>query len=262
MTRALFTAASGLAAQQTNLDVIANNLANANTVGFKKLRADFHDLVYQINREPGGQTGPNSSLPTGMQVGLGVSAGTTSASFVQGTPQSTGGDYDLAIQGQGFFKVLMPDGTPAYTRAGNFAIDSAGKLVTSEGYAVQPEIIIPPNKTNVSISAEGQVTVTVPGQAASQSVGQIQLTTFPNPAGLKNLGGNLFQASSASGQAADSNAGAQGAGTLLHKSIEASNVDIVDEMVRMIVLQRAYDTNSKVVQTADEMLSTTNNLKR
>ena len=264
MTRALFTAASGLAAQQTNLDVIANNLANANTVGFKKARADFHDLVYQINREPGAQTGASSSLPTGMQVGLGVSAGTTTASFVQGTMQNTGGDYDLAIQGQGFFKVLLPDGSPAYTRAGNFAIDSAGKLVTSEGYAVQPEIIIPPNKTSVSISAEGQVSVTVPGQAtgASQSVGQIQLTTFPNPAGLKNIGGNLFQASSASGQAADSNAGAQGAGTLLHKSIEASNVDIVDEMVRMIVLQRAYDTNSKVVQTADEMLSTTNGLKR
>ena len=262
MSRALFTAATGLAAQQLNLDVIANNLANANTVGFKKARADFHDLVYQINREPGSQTGANSSLPTGMQIGLGVSAGTTAASFAQGTPQSTGGDYDIAIQGQGFFKVLLPDGTSAYTRSGNFAIDSAGKLVTSEGYAVQPEIIIPPNKSNVTISAEGQVQVTVPGQAASQQVGTIQLTTFPNPAGLRNMGGNLFQATSASGQAADGNAGANGTGTLLQKSIEASNVDIVDEMVRMIVLQRAYDTNSKVVQAADEMLSTTNNLKR
>jgi flagellar basal-body rod protein FlgG len=262
MSRALFTAASGLAAQQTNLDVIANNLANASTVGFKKARADFHDLVYQINREPGSQTGANSILPTGMQIGLGVSAGTTSASFLQGTLQSTGGEYDLAIEGAGFFKVLLPDGTNAYTRSGNFAIDNTGKLVTSEGYAIQPEIIIPPNKTGISISADGQVQVTIPGQAVAQQVGQLQITSFSNPAGLRKIGGNLFQATNASGQPVDGNAGTNGAGTFQHHSVESSNVDIVEEMVRMIVLQRAYDTNSKVVQTADEMLSTTNNLKR
>jgi flagellar basal-body rod protein FlgG len=262
MNRALFTAATGLSAQQLSLDVIANNLANANTVGFKKSRADFQDLVYQQMREPGAQTGPNSALPTGMQVGLGVSAGSTSSSFVQGTPQNTGGDYDLAINGQGFFKVLLPDGTPAYTRAGNFGIDSQGKLVTSEGFAVQPEITIPKDKKSISISPDGQVVVTIPGQANPQTVGTLQLTSFVNPAGLRNMGGNLFQATNASGAASDSAPGAQGAGTLLYKTTEASNVDIVDEMVRMIILQRTYDTNSKVVQAADEMLSTTNNLKR
>ena len=262
MNRALFTAATGLSAQQLSLDVISNNLANANTVGFKKSRADFQDLVYQQQREPGAPTGPNSSLPTGMQVGLGVSAGSTVASFAQGTFQSTGGDYDVAIKGQGFFKILLPDGTPAYTRAGNFAIDSQGKLVTTEGYAVQPEITIPKEKTSVSISPEGQVVVNIPGQANAQTVGTLQITSFVNPAGLRAMGGNLFQATAASGAATDSAPGAQGAGTLMHKSIEASNVDIVDEMVRMIILQRTYDTNSKVVQAADEMLSTTNNLKR
>lgn len=262
MNRALFTAASGLSAQQLSLDVIANNLANANTTGFKKSRADFQDLVYQQQREPGSQTGPNSSLPTGMQIGLGVSAGTTSVNFSQGTPQNTGGDYDVAIKGQGFFKILLPDGTSAYTRAGNFAIDSQGKLVTTEGYAVQPEITIPPTHASVSISGEGQVLVSIPGQAAQQAVGQLQVATFPNPAGLRQLGGNLYQATNASGNATESNPGTQGTGTLMHKSVEASNVDIVEEMVRMIVLQRTYDTNSKVVQSADEMLTTTNNLKR
>ena len=262
MNRALFTSATGLAAQQFNLDVIANNLANASTTGFKRSRADFQDLVYQVNREPGAQTGTNSMLPTGSQVGLGVSVGTTSALFSQGTIQASGGDYDITIRGNGFFKVLMADGTDAYTRAGNFAIDSTGKLVTAEGYAVQPEITIPGDKTSVSISPDGQVTVTRPGSTATAVVGTIKLTNFVNPAGLRALGGNLFQTSAASGQATDSNPGEAGAGTLLQKSVEGSNVDIVSEMVRMIILQRAYDTNSKVVQAADEMLSTTNNLKR
>lgn len=262
MNRALFTAATGLSAQQLSLDVISNNLANANTVGFKKSRADFQDLVYQQQREPGAATGPNSSLPTGMQIGLGVSAGTTVTSFQQGTLQNTGGDYDIAIKGDGFFKILLPDGSTGYTRAGNFAIDAQGKLVTTEGYAVQPEVTIPPNSKVTSISSDGKVNVIAPGQSKATSAGQIQVTTFINPAGLKNLGGNLFQATDASGQATDSNPGTAGAGALLHKSTEASNVDIVDEMVRMIILQRTYDTNSKVVQAADEMLSTANNLKR
>ncbi len=262
MLRALFTSATGLAAQQLNLDVVANNLANASTTGFKRSRAEFQDLVYQELRQPGSQTGTNSVLPTGSQVGLGVTAGTTSASFTQGTIQNTGNDYDIAIKGDGFFKVLLPDGTNAYTRTGSLAIDGTGKLVTSEGYAVQPEVIIPPDKTNVSISADGQVSVTRPGQAAPQAVGQLSLTKFVNPSGLRALGGNLFGPSAASGQATDGNPGTQGLGTLLHKSVEASNVDIVEEMVRMVILQRAYDTNSKVIQAADEMLSTTNSIKR
>lgn len=262
MLRALFTSATGLAAQQLSLDVVANNLANASTTGFKKTRADFTDLVYQNMREPGAQTGTNSMLPTGTQVGLGVSAGTTTSVYSQGTLQNTGNPYDIAIKGEGFFKVQLPDGTSGYTRAGNFSIDSAGKLVTSEGYGVQPEILIPPDKTSVSISATGEVTVTRAGQTNAQAVGQLQLTNFANPQGLRMLGGNLLQPTAASGAAVDAAPGANGMGTLLHKSLETSNVDIVEEMVRMIVLQRSYDTNSKVIQSADEMLSTTNGIKR
>ncbi len=262
MNRALFTAASGLTAQQLSLDVISNNLANASTVGFKKSRANFEDLVYQQLREPGAPTGTNSSLPTGLQIGLGVNAGSTSVNFTEGTPQSTGGDFDIAINGPGFFKVQMPDGTFAYTRAGNFAVDSQGKLVTSEGFPVVPEITVPKNQNGISISGEGVVNVNIPGQANLTQAGTINITTFPNPAGLKNIGNNLYMASSASGTPSDIAPGAQGAGVLIHKSVEASNVDIVEEMVHMIILQRTYDTNSKVVQTADEMLSTTNNLKR
>lgn len=263
MLRSLFTSATGLAAQQMNLDVIANNLANATTVGFKRSRADFQDLVYQTLREPGAQTGANSQLPTGAQVGLGVSAGTTISLFTQGTLQNTGNVYDVAVKGDGFFKALLPDGSNAYTRAGNFAIDATGKLVTPEGYPVQPEIVIPESAgQSVAISADGQVSVTLPGQSNSQVVGQLTLASFINPAGLRRLGGNVFQQTPASGQPNEGTPGTQGLGTLQQKAIEASNVDIVEEMVRMIILQRAYDTNSKVIQAADEMLSTTNSIKR
>ncbi len=262
MERALFTAATGLAAQQLSLDVIANNLANASTVGFKSSRADFQDLMYQVRQDPGSQTGANSMLPTGSQVGLGVSAGTTTTINTQGTFQQTGRDYDMAISGSGFFKVLMPDGSTAYTRSGNFSVDGTGKLVTSQGYVVQPEIVIPPDKVNVTISPDGQVSVRRAGQNQSTVVGQLQLTTFVNASGLRALGGNLFQATNASGQPTDSNPGAQGSGQLMQGSLESSNVDIVTEMVRMIILQRAYDTNSKVIQSADQMMSTTNAIKQ
>ncbi len=262
MNRALFTSATGLAAQQLNLDVVANNLANASTTGFKRSRADFQDLVYQNIREAGSSTGPNSQLPTGSQVGLGVTAGITSPLFTQGTLTKTGGDYDVAIKGQGFFKILMPDGSSAYTRSGAFNIDSNGKLVTGEGYSVQPESVIPPPHPSVSISADGQVSVVVAGATTSTNVGQLQLTNFVNPAGLKALGGNLYQVTPASGQPVEGNPGTQGTGSLLGGSLESSNVDIVEEMVRMIIIQRAYDTNSKVIQAADEMLTTTNGIKR
>lgn len=262
MLRSLFTSATGLSAQQFSLDVVANNLANVGTTGFKRMRAEFQDLIYQVNREPGGQTGPNSTLPTGSQVGLGVTAGTTVPVHIQGTMQTTNNPTDVAIRGNGFFKIQMPDGTTGYTRAGAFSIDGSGRLVTAEGYALQPEIIVPPNHQGVDVSAEGVVLVKIPGQQNPQQVGQIQLSNFTNPAGLRALGSNLFSATAASGQAVDANPGAQGTGTLLQGSLEASNVDVVEEMVRMIILQRAYDTNSKVIQTADELLSTTNSIKR
>ena len=262
MLRSLFTSASGLAAQQFNLDVIANNLANVSTSGFKKTRANFEDLIYQTQRDPGSQTGPNSQLPTGSQVGLGVSAGTTSTLHTQGTLISTGSSSDLALRGDGFFKVQLPDGSFAYTRAGNFQVDGTGKLVTTQGYAVQPDIAIPTNRESINIGADGTVSVRLPGQAAEQKVGQITITNFVNPAGLKAMGGNLFQVTSAAGQPQEGSPGTQGLASISSGSLEASNVDTVEEIVKMIIVQRAYDSNSKVVQAADEMLSTTNGLKR
>jgi flagellar basal-body rod protein FlgG len=262
MSRSLYTAATGLSAQQFNLDVLANNLANVSTAGFKASRANFQDLIYQAQNLPGAATGTNSSLPTGSQVGLGVSAGYTTTINTQGTLQNTGNNTDLAISGDGYFKILMPDGSNAYTRAGNFSVDATGKLVTPQGYAVVPEIVIPPNKQSVNISADGQVSVTLPGQQNPQVVGQLQVTTFPNPAGMQAMGGNLFKPTAAAGQPTDSNPGSQGAGSLQSGTVEGSNVDVVDQLVQMIIIQRAYDTNSKVIQSADEMMTTANNIKR
>jgi flagellar basal-body rod protein FlgG len=262
MLRSLYTSASGLAAQQFNLDVISNNLANVSTTGFKKSRANFEDLIYQTQREPGAQTGANSQLPTGSQVGLGVSVGTTSTMHTQGTLVNTGGPTDLAIAGDGFFKVQLPDGSFAYSRAGNFQIDGTGKLVTPQGYAVQPDIAIPTNRQSISIAPDGTVSVRLPGQTTEQKVGQITTSSFVNPAGLKAMGGNLFQVTDASGQPQEGAPGTQGLGTLSSGMLESSNVDTVDEIVKMIIVQRAYDSNSKVIQAADEMLSTTNNIKR
>ena len=262
MLRSLFTSATGLSAQQMSLDVVANNLANASTTGFKKSRANFEDLVYQTIREPGSQTGTNSSLPTGAQIGLGVTAGTTTTLNTQGTISNTGRATDLAINGDGYFKILLPDGTTGYTRAGSFNVDSTGKLVTSQGFAVQPDISIPANKKTLSISEDGSVTVTLPGQSAEQKVGQLTLAKFLNPEGLKAIGNNLFEQTSASGTPTEGNPGTSGLGILIPQSLEASNVDVVEEIVRMIILQRAYDSNSKVIQAADEMLSTTNGIKR
>ncbi len=262
MLRSLYTSATGLAAQQLNLDVVANNLANVSTTGFKSSRAEFQDLVYQTLRDPGATTGPGTALPTGSQIGLGVSEGTTVPMQKQGTPQSTGNDTDLTIVGNGFFAVQLPDGSTGYTRAGAFNTDSTGRIVTQEGYPLKPEIIVPPLHKSLSISGDGTVTVTQAGQQNATTVGTIQLTTFPNPSGLKANGGTIFTQTSASGNPTTANPGAQGTGTLMQHYVEASNVDVVEEMVRMIVIQRAYDTNSKVIQAADEMLNTTNSIKR
>jgi flagellar basal-body rod protein FlgG len=260
--RALFTSASGMLAQQTNLDVIANNLANVNTTGFKRTSAHFQDLLYQSLRTPGSLSGNGGQLPGGSQIGLGVSSGTTGAVFTQGTIQNTGQETDVAIKGDGFFKVLLPDGTTAYTRDGAFTLDSTGKLVTQEGYAIQPEIVIPQDKALLTISADGIVSVTRAGQSNSEQIGQLQLSRFTNPGGLMRIGGNLYQQTAASGEPQDGTPGQNGNGTLLHKSIEAANVEVVEEMIRMITVQRAYETNSKAVQSADEMLQGANNLKR
>lgn len=260
--RALYTSASGMMAQQFNLDVIANNLANVNTYGYKRTAAHFQDLIYQNLRTPGATSDSGTQLPTGTQVGLGVNSGATTKVFTQGTLQSTGNEYDVAIKGDGFLRVLMPDGTTAYTRDGALSVDSQGRLVTSDGYAIQPEIIIPSDKTSVTIGTDGTVSVTRQGQTNSENVGQLQLTRFVNPSGLLAIGGNLFQATSASGDPVDDTPGQNGLGTILQKTLEAPNVELVEEMIRMITVQRAYETNSKSVQASDEMLQQANQLKR
>ncbi|MEO7717017.1 MAG: flagellar basal-body rod protein FlgG [Capsulimonas sp.] len=259
MMRALYTSATGMMAQQMNMDVIANNLANVNTTGFKRSRADFEDLLYQEMRPAGSVVAQGATSPTGIEVGLGVKAGATVTMFDQGTFQNTGQKLDVAIEGDGFYKVLLPDGTSGYTRDGAFKRDAQGKLVNSDGMAIQPEITIPDGSTDIAIGKDGTVNVTVGN--ASSSVGKLTLTRFANPAGLEHIGGNNFKATDASGSAVDGTPGQEGFGSLSQGILEMSNVQIVQEMVNMITAQRAYETNSKSIQTADEMLSTANQLK-
>ncbi|WP_110954134.1 flagellar basal-body rod protein FlgG [Anaerosinus massiliensis] len=262
MMRALWTAGSGMAAQQSNIDVISNNIANVNTTGYKKQRAEFQDLVYQTLNLAGATTGPDTQLPTGLQMGHGVRLSATNNVHTQGSPQSTGSEYDMAIQGKGFFQVTMPDGTIGYTRDGSFKRDSESRLVTSDGYPMEPEILIPEDATDISISADGRVSVKIPGQAATEEVGQIELARFVNPAGLSRIGKNLYEETEASGAPIVNAAGEDGTGTILQQYLEMSNVQIVDEMVNMIVAQRAYETNSKAITTSDSMLEIANGLKR
>ncbi len=262
MMRALWTAASGMIAQQSNVDTVANNLANVSTTGFKKSRSDFQDLMYQTIRQAGSSTGPDSQLPTGTQIGLGVRQVATQKMYTQGTFQETGNSLDMAIEGDGFFQITMPDGTLAYTRDGSFKKDSQGRVVTSEGYPLEPQITIPADATDVSISSDGIVSVAVPNQTETQEIGQLQIARFVNPAGLNSMGRNLLTETAASGAPVASNPGTDGAGTLQQKYIEMSNVQVVDEMVNMIVAQRAYEINSKAITTADSMLETASNLKR
>lgn len=261
MMRALWTAGSGMIAQQANIDVISNNLANVNTTGFKKSRTDFQDLMYQTIRQAGASTGPDTQLPTGIQMGHGVRQVATQKIYTQGSFQQTGNTYDVAIEGDGFFQVTMPDGTLAYTRDGAFKKDSQGRLVTSEGYPMEPQIQVPDNATDITISADGRVTATVPNQAPV-AVGDIQIVRFVNPAGLDNIGRNLLKETAASGTPVLSTPGQDGSGTLVQKYLEMSNVAVVEEMVNMIVAQRAYEINSKAITTADSMLEQAANLKR
>jgi flagellar basal-body rod protein FlgG len=262
MIRALYTAASGMNAQQTNIDNVAHNLANVNTTGFKKSRVEFEDLVYQELRAPGASASASTEAPVGLEVGLGTRAVATARNFTSGNLQSTGSPLDLAVEGDGFFQISLPNGTTGYTRAGAFHLDAQGLMVTAEGYALQPNITIPANATTVSISKDGIVSASIAGQSATQTLGTIELATFSNAAGLRPLGGNLFTPTTASGDPETGAPGTDARGTLAQAVLEDSNVSVVEEMVNMIVGQRAYEANSRVVKAADEMLQQVNNLVR
>jgi flagellar basal-body rod protein FlgG len=254
MIRSLWIAKTGMEGQQTKLDAISNNLANVGTNGFKRAGVVFEDLMYQTLRQPGAASSEQSTLPTGLQIGLGVRAAASTRTFTQGTLQQTSNQLDIAIKGQGFFQVQLPDGTTGYTRDGGFQVDANGQLVTNAGYPVQPGITIPANAQSVTINEDGTVQVTLPAQVAAQSVGQIQLASFINPAGLESRGQNLYAETPASGTANAGAPKANGLGALLGGFVEGSNVNVVEELVSMIATQRAYELNSKAVQTSDQML--------
>ena len=254
MFRSLHIAATGMAAQEAQLDAISNNLANANTIGFKKQRADFEDLVYDTVRTAGSPTSTTTNDPTGLQLGSGVRMVATTRSFGQGALSTTNNPLDLAVEGNGFFVVQQPDGTPAYTRAGNLKTDGQGRLVTSEGMSIEPTITIPIDAQAVSIGTDGTVSATLKGQTAASTLGQIHLASFVNPAGLSSQGRNLFTATQASGDPQVGAPGADGRGTLLQGSLEQANVEVVEEMIGLIAAQRSYEVNTKVISAADDML--------
>jgi flagellar basal-body rod protein FlgG len=263
MIRALYSAASGMTAQQMNVDNIAHNLANANTAGFKSRRAQFQDLLYQSVVQPGSASGQQTVVPTGLQLGLGTRASSNEIIFTQGSFSQTDNPLDLVIQGRGFFQVRRPSGEMAYTRAGSFHLDRDGNIVTSDGMPLEPAITIPADAQAISIASDGTVSYTQPGQTAAQQAGQIQLANFPNPAGLNSLGGNLYAPTDASGEpTVGAPGGQEGLGTIMQGYIEQSNVSIVEEFINLIVAQRGYEANSKVVQAADQMYQQVNNLAR
>jgi len=254
MIRSLGIAKTGLDAQQTQLDVIANNLANVSTSGFKRSRAVFEDLLYQTVRQPGAQSSQQTQLPSGLSIGTGVRPVTTERIHTQGNLQQTGNSLDLAINGQGFFQVQMPDGTTAYTRDGSFQLDAQGQIVTASGFTLQPAITIPANAQTITIGRDGTVSVSQPNQTATTQVGSLQIANFINPAGLQSRGENLYAETASSGTPTTNTPGSNGVGVLSQGYIESSNVNIVEELVNMIQTQRAYEINSKVVTTADQML--------
>jgi len=264
MVRSLWTAASGMIGQQANIDTISNNLANVNTTGFKKIRADFEDLIYQTVRVAGTPATEDTVVPVPVQMGHGVKLAATQRQFNQGALQNTENLSDIAIQGDGFFRILLYDGTYGYTRDGAFKIDSNGQIVTSNGYRLLPEVTLPENfmPETLTISQDGRVSVKVPGNDEPILVGQLELYRFPNPVGLTAIGENLFKMSNASGDPIAGRPGYDGMGKTIHKFLEMSNVSVVREMVNMIVAQRAYEFNSKAIQTSDNMLGTATALKR
>jgi flagellar basal-body rod protein FlgG len=261
MIRALYTAASGMNAQQLNVDNIANNLANANSAGFKMRRAQFQDLLYQSMVQPGASAGAQTVVPVGLQLGLGTRAAGNEVVFTQGDFSITNNPLDIVIQGRGFFQIRQPNGNLAYTRSGSFQLSAAGAMVDANGNQLEPQITIPPNALTITIAGDGTVTYTQPDQTAAQTAGQIQLATFQNPAGLNSIGQNLYTPTDASGDAVAGNPGGQeGLGTLLQGYTEQSNVSIVEEFINLIAAQRAYEANSKVAKAADEMYQQVNQL--
>ena len=262
MIRALYTAASGMNAQQTNIDNVAHNLANVNTAGFKKARMQFEDLVYDETKVSGSATSSSGEAPIGLEMGLGTRPIATARDFSKGNLRATNSPLDIAIEGDGFFQITLPDGTTGYSRAGSLQRDAQGMVVTSDGYPVEPQISIPANATAVMISKDGIVSASIAGQQATQQLGTLELATFQNSAGLRPLGGNLFAATTASGDPQTGVPGTDGRGTIAQGFLEDSNVSVVEEMVNMILGQRAYEANSKVIKAADEMLAHVNNLVR
>jgi len=259
MSQALWIAKTGLDAQQTRMAVISNNLANVNTAGFKRGRAVFEDLLYQNVRQVGAQSSQDTQLPSGLSLGTGVRTVSTEKLFTQGNTVETGNNLDVAIQGQGFFQILMPDGTLGYTRDGSFHLDSQGQVVTASGYVVQPAITIPSDAQSITIGSDGTVGVVSPGASAPTQVGSIQLASFVNPTGLQPIGQNLYLESGSSGSAQTGTPGLTGLGTLSQGSIETSNINVVEELVSMIEAQRAYEMNSKAIEATDRMLQFVNN---
>ena len=263
MIRALYSAASGMTAQQLNIDNIANNLANANSAGYKSRRAQFQDLLYQNMVTPGSSAGQSTVVPTGLQLGLGTRASSNEIIFQQGDFAATNNPLDLVIQGRGFFQIKQATGQTAYTRAGSFHLDNTGSLVTSDGDQLQPQITIPPTAQAITIATDGTVSYTLPGQTQAQNAGQITLANFQNPAGLNSIGHNLYLPTDASGDATvGTPGGTEGIGTLQQGYLEQSNVSVVDEFINLITSQRAYEANSKVVKAADDMYQQVNNLTR
>jgi flagellar basal-body rod protein FlgG len=262
MIRSMWAAASGMQAQSMNIDVIANNLANVNTTGFKRSRAEFQDLLYETMQPPGGTTSENTQAPTGIQLGHGVRPVAVAKTFSEGELLLTKNELDLAIEGNGFFQVTLPNGATGYTRAGAFKLDRDGRIVTPDGFLLSPEITVPTDSLALSVGLDGTVSSLRAGDTAPRQLGTIQLARFNNAAGLQSMGKNLFLPSDASGDALVGTAGDESFGTMAQGFLEMSNVSIVDEMVHMITAQRAYEINSKVVQASDDMLQTANNLKR
>ncbi len=255
MIRSLWVARTGIDAQQTSLEVIANNLANTSTNGFKRQRPVFQDLLYQTLRQAGAQSSQSTQIPSGLQIGTGVNPVSTVTNFIEGALENTGNPLDVAINGQGFFQVLLPDGTTAYTRDGSFQKDNQGQMVTSSGYPVQPSITIPSNALTITIANDGVVSVTQAGTTATTQVGSLQVATFINNGGLQRIGENFYLETASSGSPTPTTPGTNGAGYLTQNYVETSNVNVAEELVSMIQTQRAYEMNTKVVKTADEMLA-------
>ena len=262
MIRSLWTSATGMQAQELNIDVIANNLANVNTSGFKKSRAEFQDLLYESMRAAGAASSQDTIVPTGIQLGHGTRPAAVQKMFTQGDFQNTTNELDWAIEGDGFFQIEIPNGDTSYSRSGEFKLDADGRIVNPDGFPLVPEMTIPTDTISISVGMDGTVSVIEAGDATPTEIGTLQLARFVNPAGLRSLGKNLYAPTEASGDEITGTAGENGFGTIAQGFLEMSNVSVVDEMVSMITAQRAYETNSKVIQTADDMLQMANNLKR